>query len=633
MEAALRALIFVHGVNCIFGYLPGIAPVDYDSGESVDLKVNKLTSTHTQIPYDYYKLKFCRPQDGIKAYSENLGELLSGDRIENSPYDVKMLKEESCRILCQVKYSKEDAKEFKTMVKSQYHNNWIIDNLPAASILDTDLTQVTSYTGFPVGFVKDSVEYLYNHVNLILDYHEAAPNTYRVVGFAVQPFSIDHHFTSEWNGQGTPPTLTTCSKKVDYENVKGNKFKIDSKGGTVVYTYGVTWQESDVTWASRWDVYLKMSESAEEDVRWFSIINSFLIVLFLATMVGMILLRTLNREITRYNAIPTAEEKAEEQEETGWKLVHADVFRAPTEYPMMFCVMVGTGMQIAIASSTSLFFAALGYVTPQYRGSILLCTLSLFVLTSSVTGFVSAVLYKTFKGKQWQKCTTVSALAFPGLCFGTFFILNFLMWCYGSTEAVPFLTMIGIILLWLGISAPMTFLGAYMGYRIEPIDFPVVTSNIPRQIPEGEWFHHPLYCAVVAGLLPFGACFVELYFVMSSIWMDQYYYLFGFLLIVVGILAFTCAEVAVVLTYFQLVNEDYRWWWRSFISAGFTAVYIFLYSIFYFLQLETSMAVTYVLYFGYMGLISIAIFLALGSVGFLSSLQFIKTIYASIKVD
>mmetsp|Transcript_12448 Transcript_12448/g.37011 ORF Transcript_12448/g.37011 Transcript_12448/m.37011 type:complete len:83 (-) Transcript_12448:1951-2199(-) len=66
-------------------YLPGIAPREYETGDTVELKVNKLTSVHTQLPYDYYSYKFCKPTDGIKFTAENLGEFLSGDRIENSP--------------------------------------------------------------------------------------------------------------------------------------------------------------------------------------------------------------------------------------------------------------------------------------------------------------------------------------------------------------------------------------------------------------------------------------------------------------------------------------------------------------------------------------------------------------------
>ena len=48
------------------------------------VKVNKLTSTKTQLPYSYYSLPFCKP-DTIVDSAENLGEVLRGDGIENSP--------------------------------------------------------------------------------------------------------------------------------------------------------------------------------------------------------------------------------------------------------------------------------------------------------------------------------------------------------------------------------------------------------------------------------------------------------------------------------------------------------------------------------------------------------------------
>ena len=70
-------------------YLPGVAPHSFSDGENVELKVNKLSSVHTQLPYDYYSLKFCKPKEGVKPYSENLGEFLRGDRIENSAYEVR----------------------------------------------------------------------------------------------------------------------------------------------------------------------------------------------------------------------------------------------------------------------------------------------------------------------------------------------------------------------------------------------------------------------------------------------------------------------------------------------------------------------------------------------------------------
>ena len=93
--------------------------------------------------------------------------------------------------------------------------------------------------------------------------------------------------------------------------------------GEVVFTYDVMFKMSDIRWASRWDTYLQMMD---DQIHWFSIINSLMILLFLSGMVAMIMVRTLRRDISQYNQLETVEEA---QEETGWKLVHGDVFRPP----------------------------------------------------------------------------------------------------------------------------------------------------------------------------------------------------------------------------------------------------------------------------------------------------------------
>ena len=94
-----------------------------------------MTSVHTQVPYDYYALKFCKPRSGVQQAQENLGEFLTGDRIENSPYQLFMEQDQFCNILCMEHVKSHDVQAFKAIIKEEYHHNWIIDNLPAASIL------------------------------------------------------------------------------------------------------------------------------------------------------------------------------------------------------------------------------------------------------------------------------------------------------------------------------------------------------------------------------------------------------------------------------------------------------------------------------------------------------------------
>merc|ERR1712153_5817 len=93
---------------------------------------------------------------------------------------------------------------------------------------------------------------------------------------------------------------------------------------------------------------------------------------------------------------------------------------------------------------------------------------------------------------------------------------------------------------------------------------------------------HSVFMSLVGGLLPFGSVFTELFFIISSLWQHQFYYLFGFLALVLVILVITCAEISIALTYFQLTSENYHWWWRSFLSSASSALYLFLYSVIYF---------------------------------------------------
>ena len=70
----------------------------------------------------------------------------------------------------------------------------------------------------------------------------------------------------------------------------------------VAWTYDVRWEFSEVKWASRWDVYLY---ATDEQIHWFSIVNSFMIVLFLTGLLAMIMLRTLRKDLSRYNELET----------------------------------------------------------------------------------------------------------------------------------------------------------------------------------------------------------------------------------------------------------------------------------------------------------------------------------------
>jgi transmembrane 9 superfamily protein 2/4 len=72
------------------------------------------------------------------------------------------------------------------------------------------------------------------------------------------------------------------------------------------------------------------------------------------------------------------------------------------------------------------------------------------------------------------------------------FFLNFFIWGKQSSGAVPFSTMVSLLLMWFGISVPLVHLGYYFGYRKHPFPHPVRTNQIPRQIPDQLWYMNPV---------------------------------------------------------------------------------------------------------------------------------------------
>ncbi|KAM0835470.1 hypothetical protein ACQ4PT_062911 [Festuca glaucescens] len=655
--AAAAAVLLSSPPSADAFYLPGSYPHKYNPGESLNVKVNSLTSIDTEIPFSYYSLPFCTPPEGVKDSAENLGELLMGDRIETSPYRFRMHANETDVLLCRSDPLSPGAFTLmKKRIDEMYQVNLILDNLPAIRYTKKD-DYFLRWTGYPVGIRVGGDYYVFNHLQFTVLVHKYEdPNVARVMGTGDATDGIPAGGTTAKDGSSASSSgwmvvgfeVVPCSIKHNPDDAKSlkmyskypNRINCDpttvsmsiKENEPIVYTYEVSFVESDIKWPSRWDAYLKM-EGAK--VHWFSILNSLMVIAFLAGIVFVILLRTVRRDLTRYEELDSEAQAQMNEELSGWKLVVSDVFRAPSN-PMLLCMMVGDGVQILGMAVVTILFAALGFMSPASRGTLITGMLFFYLVLGILAGYASVRVWKTIRcgdHSGWVGVSWRTACFFPGIAFLILTTLNFLLWGSQSTGAIPFSLFVVLILLWFCISVPLTLVGGFLGAKAPHIEYPVRTNQIPREIPAQKY---PSWLLVLgAGTLPFGTLFIELFFIMSSIWMGRVYYVFGFLFIVMLLLVIVCAEVSLVLTYMHLCVEDWKWWWKSFFSSGSVAIYIFLYSIDYLVFDLKSLSgpVSATLYLGYSLFMVIAIMLATGTVGFISSFCFIHYLFSSVKAD
>ncbi|CAA7404508.1 unnamed protein product [Spirodela intermedia] len=558
----------------------------YQTREPVTLWVNKVGPyDNPQETYNYYSLPFCRPGDNPVHKWSGLGEVLGGNELIDSELKIFFKDDVDKITICALKLDEEKVQQFTYAIDDSYWLEFFMDDLPLRGFIG----EVQS------GKNDQRKHYLFTHKQILVEY----------------------------NGD-----------QIIHVNLTQDEPKPLEVGRTLEMTYSVKWVEIDTPFARRFDIYLD-HPFFEHQIHWFSIFNSFMMVIFLTGLVSMILMRTLRKDYAKYAREEDDLEALERDvnEESGWKLVHGDVFRPPQSLALL-SALVGTGAQLAMLVLLVILLAIIGTLYVG-RGAIVTTFIVCYALTSFISGYVSGGLYSRSSGKNWIRSMILTASLFPFTCFGVGFVLNTIAIFYRTLAAIPLGTMVVVLVIWAFISFPLALLGTVVGRNWNGApNNPCRVKTIPRPIPDKKWYLTPPVISLMGGLLPFGSIFIEMYFVFTSFWHYKVYYVFGFMLLVFLILVIVTVCVTIVGTYFLLNAENYHWQWTSFFSAASTAVYVFLYSVYYF-YVKTKMTGFFQtsFYFGYTLMFCLGLGILCGAVGYLGSTLFVRRIYRNIKCD
>ena len=613
---------------------PGASPEEFAIGKSLDVIVDTVTSRKTQLPFAYYKLPVCKPENikfkGRKR--KNLGERFMGKSLESlSLYDIQVLKDIKCQELCTKHLDYKLLKRMKKLVAREYDVQLTLDGLPA----HVPKPNGSIIRGYPMGskLINEATEktlyLLHNHIKLTIEYNEdeATAGHVRIVGFTIKPVSIKHDQKDMAKTCGTAPVM---NREKTLLALQPNK---SDSGATlpVTYSYEVEWKKTDAAWTDRWDVFL-LSNADDSTAHHMSILNSFMIVVFLATCIAIILIKALRKDLALYNDFGV--DANDEEDESGWKMIHGDVFRPPSTSPMALGVLVGSGAQIAVAALVTLILSQTNLINPAMKGQALSNIIMVYVFSGTVSGYVSARIFKFCGGKNWKLNTIVTAIAFPGTLIAMFILLNIFLALYGSSKTVAIFTIFCAFALWICISTPLVFIGSFIGFKREAISVPTRTNQIARVVPPQQSVIGQEWSSLLIGGLPFSCAVIEVYFLMCSVFMNQYYYLMGYLL-AISILIGICAMLSsIIMCYLRLVGEDHRWWWKSFADAASCGIWLFVYSIWYlFARLQLVGIMPYIVYISYMAMVSVTLALYTGSVAFMGCFTFNRIIYNAVKLD
>ena len=128
--------------------------------------------------------------------------------------------------------------------------------------------------------------------------------------------------------------------------------------------------------------------------------------------------------------------------------------------------------------------------------------------------------------------------------------------------------------------------------------------------------------------------YVELYFILSSIWKYKMYCVWIYLFLSAILLFIIVSCLTSIILYFRLNAENYKWQWVSFLGPFGIFFFVFGYCIVFYVQKlyhDGTLQLIYYLSFSFE--LSLIIGAMCGFIGFFASNYFVRFLFRTLKVD
>lgn len=391
-------------------------------------------------------------------------------------------------------------------VSNHYWYQLFIDELPIWGMVgevvaeEDVIREIESHTEQPHG-IADAT-FLYTHKTFTIAYNGPRIIEVNMTSDAAQPIQAGKDYPLTYSVQYVQAALSRdCGSRCVHTGPRMQCTVVTAvinrlpffRSLRLTCSLSRRWVETDRPFEQRFTRYLD-NNFFEHQIHWFSLFNSFMMVMFLCGLVALILMRTLKKDYARYMRDEEEGDGALDKgvgDDSGWKQVNADVFRRPNHL-VLFTALVGTGCQLALLAVVVVLAAFAGSLYVD-RGAVTRAAVFGYALTSVVSGYISGRMYRSYyapeQSPNWIQVMLLSACLFPGLIFGVILTLNFIAMAYQTSNVLSFLTILKIFVLWAFVSLPLTIGGTILGRRFSAPQAPPMRVNpVPRFIPERPWY-------------------------------------------------------------------------------------------------------------------------------------------------